>query len=224
MNDIQQNLKDVQDRINKACVRNKKIIREVSEVNLVAVSKKQPIERIHAMLEAGHRLYGENRVQEAKERWENLRDQYSDLTLHLIGPLQTNKVKEAVALFDVIETVDRPKLATALAKEMKKQNRIVPCFIQINTGAEDQKAGVLPGELPAFLNLCRDEGLNIMGLMCIPPVDEPPALHFAFLKKLADEHGLKELSMGMSSDFEKAVPLGATYVRVGSALFGERIS
>lgn len=224
MNDISQNLKDVQDRITKACVRNKKIIREASEVNLVAVSKKQPIERIHAMLEAGHRLYGENRVQEAKERWENLRDQYSDLTLHLIGPLQTNKVKEAVALFDVIETVDRPKLATALAKEMKKQNRIVPCFIQINTGAEDQKAGVLPGELPAFLNLCRDEGLNIMGLMCIPPVDEPPALHFAFLKKLADEHGLKELSMGMSSDFEKAVPLGATYVRVGSALFGERIS
>lgn len=222
MNDIQQNLKDVQDRINKACVRNKKIIREASEVNLVAVSKKQPIERIHAMLEAGHRLYGENRVQEAKERWENLRDQYPDLTLHLIGPLQTNKVKEAVALFDVIETVDRPKLATTLAKEMKKQNRILPCFIQINTGAEDQKAGVLPAELPAFLNLCCDEGLNIMGLMCIPPVDEPPALHFAFLKKLADEHGLKELSMGMSSDFEKAVPLGATYVRVGSALFGER--
>ena len=224
MNDIQQNLKDVQDRINKACVRNKKIIREVSDVNLVAASKKQPIERIHAMLEAGHRLYGENRVQEAKERWENLRDQYPDLTLHLIGPLQTNKVKDAVALFDVIETVDRPKLATALAKEMKKQNRILPCFIQINTGAEDQKAGVLPAELPAFLNLCRDEGLNIMGLMCIPPVDEPPALHFAFLKKLVDEHGLKELSMGMSSDFEKAVPLGATYVRVGSALFGERIS
>ena len=224
MNDIQQNLKDVQDSIKKACVRNKKNIREVSDVNLVAVSKKQPIERIHAMLEAGHRLYGENRVQEAKERWENLRDQYSDLTLHLIGPLQTNKVKEAVALFDVIETVDRPKLATALAKEMKKQNHILPCFIQINTGAEDQKAGVLPAELPAFLNLCRDEGLHIIGLMCIPPVDEPPALHFAFLKKLADEHGLKELSMGMSSDFEKAVPLGATYVRVGSALFGERIS
>lgn len=224
MSDISQNLKDVQDRINKACVRNKKIICEASDVNLVAVSKNQPIERIHAMLETGHRLYGENRVQEAKERWENLRSQYSDLTLHLIGPLQTNKVKDAVALFDVIETVDRPKLVNALTKEMKKQDRLLPCFIQVNTGAEEQKAGILPAELPTFLNLCRDEGLHIMGLMCIPPVNEPSALHFAFLKKLADEHGLKELSMGMSSDFEKAVPLGATYVRVGSALFGERIS
>lgn len=222
MNDIQKNLSEVQGKIKKACVRNKKIMRDAGDVNLVAVSKKQPIDRIHAMLKTGHRLYGENRVQEAKERWSDLRPQYPDLTLHLIGPLQTNKVKDAVELFDVIETLDRPKLAKALSVEMDKQGKSLPCFIQVNTGAEDQKAGIAPGELPEFLKLCHDLRLNIIGLMCIPPVDAPPALHFAFLNKLAAQNNLKELSMGMSSDFEKAVPLGATYVRVGSALFGER--
>ena len=192
------------------------------DVHLVAVSKKQPMDRIDEALAAGHRLFGENRVQEAYDHWAARRADYPDLKLHLIGPLQTNKVKEAVALFDVIETVDRPKLVTALAAEMKKQDRVLPCFIQVNTGEEDQKAGVLPADLPALLKACQDEGLNIEGLMCIPPVDEPPAVHFAFLKTLADRHGLKELSMGMSSDFPKAVMAGATYVRVGSALFGSR--
>jgi hypothetical protein len=222
MNQIQKNLNDVQDQIKKACIRNKEKIRDPKDVNLVAVSKKQPIERINEMLKTGHRLYGENRVQETQERWADLRADYKDLRLHLIGSLQTNKVKDAVELFDVIETLDRPKLATALAKEMKKQNKNLPCFIQVNTGEEDQKAGITPNELSDFLKFCQDAGLNIVGLMCIPPIDEPPALHFAFLKKLADEYSLKELSMGMSGDFEKAIPLGATYIRVGTALFGER--
>lgn len=222
MNNIQKNLDDVKAKITKACVRAKQIVRDINDVNLIAVSKKQPIEKIHAMLEAGHRLYGENRVQEAQGRWGDLRGKYPDLKLHLIGPLQTNKAADAVALFDVIETVDREKLVTALAGEMKKQGRNLPCFIQVNTGEEEQKAGIIPQDLPKFLNFCRDEGLNIMGLMCIPPVAEPPALHFAFLKKLADENGLSELSMGMSDDFERAIPLGATYIRVGTALFGAR--
>ena len=222
MSDIQKNLDEVLHKIKKACVRNKETIRNADDVQLIAVSKKQPIERIHMMLETGQRIYGENRVQEATTRWTDLRPQYSDLELHLIGPLQTNKVKEAVALFDVIQTIDRPKLALALAAEMMKQDKNLPCFVQVNTGEEEQKSGIVPNELPAFLKLCADEGLNIVGLMCIPPVHEPAALHFAFLKKIANEHSLNELSMGMSSDFEKAVPLGATYIRVGTALFGER--
>jgi pyridoxal phosphate enzyme (YggS family) len=222
MNDIQKNLDIVKNKIEKSCVRAKKKIREAGDVNLVAVSKKQSLGRIQAMLDCGQRLYGENRVQEAHAHWDDLRPKYPQLILHLIGPLQTNKVKDAVALFDVIETLDRPKLAKALAAEMKKQNKFLPCFIQVNTGEEPQKAGIIPNELPEFLTFCGDEGLNIIGLMCIPPVSEPSALHFAFLKKLADQNGLKELSMGMSNDFEKAVPLGATYIRVGSALFGER--
>jgi len=225
MSEIQQNLKDVQEKINKACVRNKEIIRDASMVNLIAVSKKQPQEKIQEMLDCGHRFFGENRVQEAQEHWSELRLEYQGLKLHLIGPLQTNKVKDAVALFDVIESVDRPKLVPILAQEMKKQSKEhMPCLIQVNTGEEAQKSGILPHELDDFLNLCQQEGLNVVGLMCIPPRAEPPALHFAFLKKLADQYGLKELSMGMSSDFEKAIPLGATYVRVGTALFGERAS
>ncbi len=171
----------------------------------------------------GHRLFGENRVQEALEHWCALKEAFQDITLHLVGPLQTNKVKEAVALFDVIETLDRPKLAQALQKEMEKQGRNIPCLIQVNTGNEPQKAGVSVEELPGFLSYCQKEcGLNIKGLMCIPPANEPPAMHFALLAKLAKDHGLKELSMGMSADFEKAIPLGATYVRVGTALFGDR--
>ena len=197
--------------------------REAVDVNLVAVSKKQPDERIEEALVAGQRLYGENRVQEAKHRWQERRLQYPDLKLHLIGPLQTNKVKDAVSLFDVIETVDREKLAHTLAKEMAKQGKDLPCFIQVNTGEEEQKAGVLPEMVENFYNYCYYEcGLKIIGLMCIPPADEPPALHFALLKKYADKLGLKELSMGMSADYEQAIPLGASYVRIGTGVFGQR--
>jgi len=227
MSSIAHNLAAIQEKIKKACIRptltGDVTVREEGDINLVAVSKKQPIERVKAMLDAGHRLYGENRVQDAMATWKDLKPNYTDLRLHLIGPLQTNKVSDAVAFFDVIETVDRPKLVKTLAKEIKKQQRDVPCFIQVNTGAEEQKSGVLPSELAALLSLAKEEGLNIIGLMCIPPIDEPSGIHFAFLKKLADENNLKNLSMGMSSDFEKAIPLGATHVRVGSALFGSRI-
>jgi pyridoxal phosphate enzyme (YggS family) len=224
MSDIQKNLYSAHEKIAKACIRHKEKIRDANDVKLIVVSKKQPMEKIKAALGVGHRVFGENRVQEAHEHWGDMRHDYEDLELHLIGPLQTNKVKEAVALFDVIQTVDRPKLVKALAKEMKKQDKAdMPCFVQVNTGEEDQKSGVAPHDLPDFLKLCRDEGLNMTGLMCIPPQAEPAALHFAFLKKLADENNLSELSMGMSGDFEKAVPLGATYVRVGSAIFGDRI-
>jgi len=196
--------------------------RNPEEIRLVAVSKKQPSEKIQAALDAGHRLFGENRVQEAYDHWKDIKPSYPDLRLHLIGPLQTNKVKDAVALFDCIETLDRPKLARALAEEMKKQARNLPCFIQVNTGEEDQKSGVIPHELPEFINLCGDLKLNITGLMCIPPQDDPPSVHFAFLRKLVLEHGLKNLSMGMSADYQKAIPLGATYIRLGTALFGQR--
>ena len=216
---IQQNLNAVNDKI---ITQAKKYDCNPDTIHLVAVSKKQPTQRIEAMLACGQRLFGENRVQEALERWGELRAQYKDLTLHLIGPLQTNKVKEAVALFDVIETVDRPKLVKALAAEMKKQDKTLPCYVQVNTGEEEQKAGVLPHELEGLLKVCKNEGLVITGLMCIPPQDEPPALHFAFLQQLAEKHGLKNLSMGMSGDFEKAIPLGATHIRVGTALFGAR--
>jgi hypothetical protein len=214
------NLTAIRGRIEKAaraCGRNP------ADIRLVAVSKVQPGEKIEAALAAGQRIFGENRVQEAQERWGKRRAASAGLKLHLIGPLQTNKVKEAVALFDMIETLDREKLARALAAEMGRQNRPLPCLIQINTGGEDQKAGLAPADLPGFLKLCRDEcGLNIQGLMCIPPVDEPPALHFAFLRKLAAENGLAVLSMGMSADFEKAIPLGANFVRVGTGVFGAR--
>ena len=197
--------------------------RSPDSVRLVAVSKMQPAERVAAALEAGHRLFGENRVQEAQSRWAELRARHPDLVLHLIGPLQTNKVKDAVALFDAIETVDRPKLARALAREMDRTGRRPDCLIQVNTGEEPQKAGVAPDGLADLLTLCRDKlGLPVRGLMCIPPLDEPPALHFALLSELAGRHGLDELSMGMSDDFETAIRHGATLVRVGTALFGER--
>lgn len=197
--------------------------REEGATKLIAVSKMQSAQALQAALDFGHRLFGENRVQEAQAHWADLRRKYPDIKLHLIGPLQTNKVREAVALFDVIETVDREKLAAELSAEMKKQGRTLPCLIQVNTGGEEQKTGIDPAELPRFLTYCRGEcGLDIRGLMCIPPVDEPPALHFALLKKLAQENGLPELSMGMSADYERAVALGAIYVRVGSALFGDR--
>jgi pyridoxal phosphate enzyme (YggS family) len=196
--------------------------RAPSDITLVAVSKTKPAEDVQSLLAAGHRAFGENRVQEAEAKFPALKQAYPDLELHLIGPLQTNKAKEAVALFDVIETLDRPKLAKALLKEMEKQDRRPPCFIQVNTGAEEQKAGVLPAEAPAFIEECRKLGLPVEGLMCIPPLDEDPAIHFAFLRELGRRVGLEKLSMGMSGDFEIAVRFGATHVRVGSALFGAR--
>ncbi|MGC6516933.1 MAG: YggS family pyridoxal phosphate-dependent enzyme [Candidatus Puniceispirillaceae bacterium] len=193
-------------------------------IHLVAVSKQQPDEKITQALATGHRLFGENRVQEASLRWSDRRAEFADLCLHLIGPLQSNKAAEAVALFDVIESVDRPKIAAALAKEMARQSRHLPCFIQVNTGEEPQKSGISPQDTPDFVRHCREElGLEIKGLMCIPPQEEEPAMHFALLKKLAKECGLVHLSMGMSADFEQAIAFGADYVRVGSALFGQRL-
>ena len=190
---------------------------------LVAVSKRQPQYKIDESLSSGQRVFGENRVQEAQRRWKHLRPEYPDLTLHLIGPLQTNKAADAVALFDVIEVVDRSKLAKILAVEMTRQNRHLPCFVQVNTGEEPQKAGVMPGEADEFIRFCsKDCGLDVVGLMCIPPADEEAAMHFALLREMAKRNDLPELSMGMSLDFEEAIAFGATSVRVGSAIFGAR--
>ena len=192
-------------------------------VQLVAVSKQQPDEKITAALATGHRLYGENRVQEATQRWAHRKADFPDLRLHLIGPLQSNKASEAVALFDVIETVDRPKIAAALAKEMAAQNRHLPVFVQVNTGAEEQKSGIAPDELVAFVAQCRSEwGLDVQGLMCIPPISEEPAMHFALLNRMAQRLNVSKLSMGMSGDYIEAIGFGATSVRVGSAIFGTR--
>lgn len=193
------------------------------EVTLVAASKRQPDERIDAALNAGQRLFGENRVQEAQARWADRREVYPDLELRLIGPLQTNKAEDAIALFDVIETLDRPKLARELAKAMEKVGKRPRLLVQVNTGEEPQKAGVIPAELPGLLETAREQyGLEPVGLMCIPPADEPAGPHFALLAKLAARHGLTEVSMGMSGDFETAARFGATHVRVGTALFGAR--
>jgi len=198
--------------------------RDSSGVQLVAVSKTVPAAVIEEALEAGQRVFGENRVQEAHGKWPALKALHPDVELHLIGPLQSNKVREAVGLFDVIETLDRPKLARALAEEMDRQGKRPRFFVQVNTGEEEQKAGIAPADTAAFVALCRDTfDLEIDGLMCIPPYDEEPAMHFALLAKLAEELGLTELSMGMSGDFVKAVAFGATYVRVGTAIFGERV-
>lgn len=197
--------------------------RDVDDITLIAVSKKQPETRIEDALSFGHRIFGENRVQEAKKRWSERRALYPNLKLHLIGPLQTNKVKEAVALFDVIETIDRPKLARKLAKEITAQGKNLELFIQVNIGSELQKAGILPENLKELYEICVSEcALNITGLMCIPPFDEDPKPHFQALAKMAEDLGLKHISMGMSSDFEQAIACGATHIRIGSALFGER--
>ncbi len=198
--------------------------RDPAEVTLVAVSKVQPLERIEAALEAGHRVFGENRVQEAAGKWPALRERYPDIRLHLIGPLQTNKVRQAVELFDVIESVDREKLARKLAEVFEETGRRLPCYIQVNTGEESQKAGVMPAETAALVATCRELDLPLAGLMCIPPVDEEPALHFALLSRIAERNGLTGLSMGMSGDFERAIALGATSVRIGSAIFGARVA
>jgi PLP dependent protein len=197
--------------------------RDPASVTLVAVSKTFPAEAIEPVIVAGQRVFGENRVQEAKAKWPPLMDKHAGLLLHLIGPLQSNKAKEAVALFDAIHSLDRASLCEALAKEIEKQGKAPTLFVQVNTGAEPQKAGVLPEETDAFLEACRDRyGLTISGLMCIPPVDEAPAPHFALLATIARRNGLELLSMGMSADFASAIAMGATHVRVGSAIFGGR--
>lgn len=201
----------------------KAVDRKAGDVTLIAVSKTHGAEKIQPLIDAGHRVFGENRLQEAQGKWPALKEKHPDLDLHLIGPLQSNKTKDAVALFDAIHTLDRPKLAAKLADEMAAQGRVLRLFIQVNTGEEPQKAGVAPSEVDHFVARCREEfGLAIEGLMCIPPVEDAPAPHFALLRKLADRNGLAGFSMGMSGDYETAVRQGATHVRVGSAIFGER--
>jgi pyridoxal phosphate enzyme (YggS family) len=197
--------------------------REASSVTLVAISKTFPAEAILPVIDEGQRVFGENRVQETQAKWPALRERYPGLELHLVGPLQSNKAREAIMLFDAIHAVDRPSLCAALAKEIQKQGRQPKLFVEVNTGAEPQKAGVLPENADAFLKECRDTyGLMISGVMCIPPAEEPPAPHFALTKKIADRNGLKLVSMGMSADFDIAIRFGATHVRVGSAIFGAR--
>ncbi|RVC02534.1 YggS family pyridoxal phosphate-dependent enzyme [Mesorhizobium sp. M7A.F.Ca.CA.002.15.2.1] len=197
--------------------------REAGAVILVAVSKTFDAADIGPVIEAGQRVFGENRVQEAQAKWPDLKDAFPDIELHLIGPLQSNKAREAVALFDVIETVDREKIAAELAKEIAKQGRAPKLYVQVNTGSEPQKAGIEPRDAVAFVARCRDvHGLAIEGLMCIPPADENPGPHFALLEKLSKEADVAKLSMGMSGDYETAIAFGATSVRVGSAIFGTR--
>lgn len=216
--DIAENLAQVKARIAEAAAQC-----SAGDVTLVAVGKAHPASLVRAALEAGHRVFGENRVQEAEEKWPQLKAGFPDARVHLIGPLQRNKLRRAVALFDVIETIDRPKLARALADERDRGGLCPDCFIQVNTGEEPQKAGIAPADADAFIKTCRDEyGLPLLGLMCIPPLDEEPSLHFALLKGIAERNGLKELSMGMSHDFDVAIGFGATFVRVGTAIFGER--
>lgn len=214
-------LSDISDRVVSAA---RKAGQDPATVSLIAVSKVQPLERVEAVLNEGHRIFGENRVQEAAGKWPAFKDQFDGIELHLIGPLQTNKAKQAVDLFDVIHSVDREKLARKLADEFTAADRRLPCFLQVNTGEESQKAGCLPQDADAFIKTCREDlQLPVAGLMCIPPVDEEPSLHFALLKKIAERNDLKGLSMGMSSDFERAIALGATHIRVGSAIFGARV-
>ncbi len=219
---VKENITQIQKQIEQTA---RKWNKKEGNINLLAVSKRQPLDKIKAALDAGHRLFGENKVQEATEHWADIKHSYPDLKLHLIGALQTNKIKDALKIFDCIETIDREKLARKLGSELKSQNRSIPCFIQINIGEEEQKSGISPQELPEFLKFCQNDcSLDIVGLMCIPPANEPAALYFALLEKMAKQHNLPELSMGMSADFEKAIPLGATYIRVGTGIFGQRES
>lgn len=197
--------------------------RAEGSTKLIAVSKVQPNERVAAVLEEGHRIFGENRVQEAAGKWPDFRETYSDIELHIIGPLQTNKTRQAMEIADAIHTVDRPKLARAIARIAQEIGKCPDLFVQVNTGEEAQKAGVLPQDVDGLVAECRSLDLPLAGLMCIPPIDEEPSLHFALLAKIAERNGLSGLSMGMSGDFERAIALGATHVRVGSAIFGERV-
>ncbi len=214
-------LSDIQHRITTA---EADAGRAAGSVTLIAVSKVQPDARVRAVLEEGHRSFGENRVQEAAGKWPGFREDFDGIDLHLIGPLQSNKVRQAMELAEAIHTVDRPKLAKTIARLAQEIGRCPDLFIQVNTGEEDQKAGVMPREADDFIAECRALDLPIKGLMCIPPVDEAPSLHFAMLAKIAARNDLNGLSMGMSGDFEQAIALGATHVRVGSAIFGERVS
>jgi pyridoxal phosphate enzyme (YggS family) len=218
--DIASGLAGVRAEIARAC---REANRDPTSVTLIAVSKTFGPDAIEAAIAAGQRVFGENRVQESKAKWPDLRARHAGLSLHLIGPLQSNKAKEAVTLFDAIHSLDRPSLCEALAKEIERQGRAPQLFVEINTGAESQKAGILPEDADAFLRACREDyGLRIDGLMCIPPFDEAPAPHFALTAKIAARNGLTLLSMGMSADFPVAIRFGATHVRVGSAIFGER--
>ena len=213
-------LSKVKDSINKSEQRAKKTL---GSVQLIAVSKVQSNDKIETVLKEGHRCFGENRVQEALSKWPNFRNNYDNIELHLIGPLQTNKARQAFDLFNVIQTLDRIKLAKSFASLAQENGSCPSLFIQVNTGEEPQKAGVFPNELDLFVKECRSMDLPIEGLMCIPPIDEEPSLHFSLLKKLQERNDVNSLSMGMSSDFETAIAFGATHVRVGSAIFGERI-
>lgn len=214
-------LVDIQDRIAAACA---KAGRPLQDVTLIAVSKVQPDARVAAVLDQGHRVFGENKVQEAAGKWPMFRDSYDGIALHLIGPLQTNKARQAVELAQAIHTLDRPKLAQVLARLAQDRGACPDLFVQVNTGEEPQKAGVLPADVDAFVAEARALDLPVAGLMCIPPVDEEPSLHFALLAKMAARNGLSGLSMGMSGDFESAIALGATHVRIGAAIFGERVA
>ena len=218
--DVAANLAGVEARVAAAAT---DADRAADSVTVVAITKLHGADRITAALRAGHRVFGENRVQEAAAKWPPLKPDYADVRLHLVGPLQTNKARQAVALFDVIETLDRPKLARALAAEMARSGRRVACFVQVNTGEEPQKAGAMPADADAFIAACGEEfGLAVEGLMCIPPIGEEPSLHFALLADIARRHGIVKLSMGMTADYEIAVRFGATHVRIGTAIFGER--
>jgi pyridoxal phosphate enzyme (YggS family) len=213
-------LSDIKDRIAKA---EAEAGRAAGSVELIAVSKIQPLERVEAVLDEGHRVFGENRVQEAQGKWPSFKERYDGVSLHLLGPLQTNKARVAMELFDAIHSVDRPKLAHSIARLAQELGHCPELFLQVNTGEEEQKAGVMPADADAFIKECRDLDLSIRGLMCIPPVDETPSLHFSLLAKIAERNGITGLSMGMSGDFEQAIAFGATHVRVGSAIFGERV-
>ena len=213
-------IQEIKTRINKAATDSG---RDTDEISLIAVSKVQPNERVQAVLETGHKTFGENRVQEALGKWPDFQQNFGEMDLHLIGPLQTNKARQAVELFGTIHSVDRPKLAITLAKLAQERGASPDIFIQVNTGEEPQKAGILPSETDAFVAECRELDLPVKGLMCIPPVEEEASLHFALLAKMAQRNGLADLSMGMSDDFEKAIQFGATHIRVGSAIFGARV-
>ena len=212
-------LSEIQARIHKA---EKAAGRDLGSTQLIAVSKVQPNERVQSVLKEGHRLFGENKVQESAGKWPAFREEYPDAKVHLLGPLQTNKARQAMQLFEAIHSLDRPKLAKTLARLTQELGQCPDLFVQVNTGEEEQKAGVPPMDADAFITDCKALDLPVVGLMCIPPVHEEPSLHFALLKKIAERNGVPGLSMGMSGDFEKAVALGATHVRVGSAIFGAR--
>ena len=212
-------LADIQTRITAA---ETAALRPIGSTQLIAVSKVQPYERIAAALHLGHRLYGENRVQEALGKWPEFRDRFEGISVHLIGPLQSNKTRQAMELFEAIHSLDRPKLATALARMAQELGHCPDLFVQVNTGQEPQKAGILPDEADEFINRCRQTELPVRGVMCLPPSDEEPSLHFALLAKIAERNGLTGLSMGMSGDFDQAIAQGATHIRVGSAIFGDR--